>query len=110
MSKSYCENEKCYEKEILLEEYKEINQGKLLICPECSTLYYHNTEFNILARLNEESFLISNIDSPKNNSIDCECGELMHRASDWNDSGYAWFYCLKCNHMYFKSMPSRTSN
>lgn len=106
---SFCENKKCYENDILLEEYKDIDQGKLLICPECSTLYYHNTEIDVLSMLREEPFLISNIDSPIKNSEPCKCGNLMHRASDWSDSGYAWYYCLNCNHMYFKSMASCTS-
>ena len=87
---SLCENEECYDHGILLEEYKKIDQGKLLICPECSTLYYHNTDIDVLCKLREESFLISNIDSPLKNSEPCECGKIMYRASDWNDSGYAW--------------------
>lgn len=102
-----CKNED-HGKEIQeLEEYKDLSNGKLLICNKCHKLYYANADMQIMAELREESFLISNIDSPMNNSTIDDNGHTIYKASD-EINGHAWYYCLECNAMYFKSIPSMT--
>jgi len=101
---SYCENYKHNGRSIELKHYKDILLGKLLICPECYQLYYYN-EGGFLIPLREEGFLISNIDSPANNSLLCDCGHLAYRASDYSDPNtkLAWYYCTECKKMSFIS-------
>ena len=112
---SYCENPKHEGRTIELRHYKDILLGKLLICPECYQLYYYN-EGGFLIPLREESFLISNIDSPINNSLWCKCGSLTFRASDYTnpDTKLAWYYCPKCKKMSYisteNSKPKLTVN
>lgn len=114
MKKFICKNEKCNGKE--LESYMEvkydiwkeplsaIETGELMICPECSTLYLKDKQ-DILVQLEDESFLISNIDSPVNNSIKCDCGGKMCRASKFLLE-YAWFICPDCHRMLYAKLQS----
>lgn len=112
MKTSICKNEKCNEVElqhymdVKYDRWKDLTgtleDGELMICPECSTLYLRDDD--LLIELEDESFLISNIDSPANNSISCECGDKMCRASKFDAEDYAWFTCPTCHTMKYSKL------
>lgn len=97
----YCNNFSNHVTKVKLKKYGEKTRNGikryLYICPECNDLYFKSQTHVTPMRLGEESILISNIDSPTNNSIGCpNCGSVAVLATDKNEPIEKYF----CNNCY----------
>lgn len=100
--KLFCK--KCKVVELDKYNYALLNNTKpqkhpILCCKGCHSLYcYYDNEFMLY--MGDENTLIANIDSPKNNSIKCECGSLACKANLPSRTKDA-YWCPDCHKLYF---------
>lgn len=108
----FCTDFKNHPHKIKLEKYASKTRKKiqrtLYICPECKDLYFKSSTHVVPMFLGNESILISNIDSPENNSIVCPvCGSIAAKAN--NDDAVNNYFCNDCYTMITEKKDATTA-